>query len=246
MKQQPLYFLMLFLTTVHFYAQKHTIKFSASDDVIITADTYLTKLKNAPFIILFHQARFSRGEYLEIAPKLNQLGFNCIAIDQRSGNKVNDIVNQTHISATAIGKATQYPDAIPDLEATLKYVNENYQPSKIIIWGSSYSSALVLYIASQHPTEIDGVLSFSPGEYFTINNQKIKNFAAQVTCPVFITSAKDEQEYWQDIYNAIPSKKTYFLPKTAGKHGSKALWNKNQGNETYWKAVKSFLNQFLN
>ena len=115
---------------MHLFGQQNTIEFNSTDGVTITADTYLTENKEAPFIILFHQARFSRGEYLEIAPKLNQLGFNCMAIDQRSGKEVNNVINQTHLSAIALGKPTKYPDAIPDLEATLQYVKNNYKPQK--------------------------------------------------------------------------------------------------------------------
>ena len=34
------------------------------------ADLYIAHDASAPFILLFHQAGWSRGEYLEIAPKL--------------------------------------------------------------------------------------------------------------------------------------------------------------------------------
>jgi hypothetical protein len=70
------------------------ITFTSSDNVIITADLYIIYEKSAPFIILFHQARSSRGEYIEIAPRLNELGFNCMAVDQRSGGSMNKIENQ--------------------------------------------------------------------------------------------------------------------------------------------------------
>ena len=67
-----------------------TIRFDASDGVSITADLYLAHADlNKPLIVLCHQAGWSRGEYREIAPKLNALGFNCIAIDQRSGGSIN-------------------------------------------------------------------------------------------------------------------------------------------------------------
>ena len=48
---------------------------------------------NAPVLVLFHQAGWSRGEYREIAPKLNELGYICLAIDQRSGKGVNGVAN---------------------------------------------------------------------------------------------------------------------------------------------------------
>ena len=65
-----------------------TIEFPSMDNLQITADVYLTENKDAPFILLFHQAGWSRGAYREIGPQLNALGFNCMSIDQRSGNIV--------------------------------------------------------------------------------------------------------------------------------------------------------------
>ncbi len=134
------------------YAQKNsdlneeTLHFKARDGVNITADLYMTSAAEAPFILLFHQAGYSRGEYKEIAPKLNQLGFNCLAIDQRSGDKVNGIINETHIDAKKLNKPTQYIDAIPDLEAAYAYVRNKLNPNKMIIWGSSYSAALTFFL----------------------------------------------------------------------------------------------------
>ncbi len=220
---------------------RKTIQFTSLDNLPITADLYMTNELDAPLIILFHQARFSRGEYLEIAPKLNKLGFNCLAIDQRSGKEVNDVVNQTHIEAVNKNLNTKYKDAIPDLEAAYFYAKDELHSKSIIIWGSSYSSSLVLYLGSKYSDKLKGIVCFSPDEYFTIDDSKIKTFASKITCPVFITSAKNEQEYWQEIYNAIPSNKAYFVPEGKGNHGSKALWKENEGNEEYWQAVTVFL-----
>ena len=222
-----------------------TISFNSSDGVKITADLYMVHKSDAPFIILFHQARYSRGEYREIAPKLNAMGFNCMAIDQRSGKEVNGVVNQTHLEAKKMNKATEYVDAIPDLEAAFSYIKNKIKPGKIIIWGSSYSSALVFYLGSIHSKDIAGILSFSPGEYFKIDGKGISAFAAEVKCPVFITSSGKEHKQWKGIYDAVSTQKSYFLPTSAeGRHGSKALWSDNENNKQYWKALKAFLLQF--
>ena len=58
------------------------ITFEAEDDLTITADLYRSDPRlETPFIVLFHQAGFSRGAYREIAPRLNALGFNAMAQD---------------------------------------------------------------------------------------------------------------------------------------------------------------------
>ncbi len=214
----------------------------SADGLDIKADIYDLEDATSPLILLFHQAGYSRGEYREIAPKLNTLGFSCIAIDQRSGREVNGVVNEAFKQATEAGLKTNYIDALPDLQACLKYAIEHYPSRKIILWGSSYSSSLVFILGSEYKDKVSAILSFSPGEYFSYEDKEIKAFAKEVDCPVFITSAKNEQDAWELIFEAIPSTdKAYFLPEQKGFHGSRALWEKNEGNEFYWEAVTAFL-----
>ena len=219
-----------------------TISISSEDGLNIRADIYEAISKEKPVILLFHQATYSRGEYLEIAPKLQKLGYTCISIDQRSGDKVNGIINETAFEAKKKKMGTTYPDAYPDLEAALKYSKEKYPNQKAIAWGSSYSSSLVFILASKYPDDIVATLSFSPGEYFKFEDKNISEFASLVNCPTFITSAKNEQEYWKEINESIPTKtKQTFLPSEDGQHGSKALWKENVGHEEYWEAIQAFL-----
>lgn len=223
------------------FAQK-TIDFPSKDGLLITADYYEAE-GSETFILLFHQAGWSRGEYKEIAPKLNTLGYNCLAIDQRSGGAVNSVTNQTNQRAVAAGKETTYLDAYQDIEATVAYVKKAYSPKKIIIWGSSYSSSLVLKYAGDHPNQIDAAMAFSPGEYFG-KDDFIKNSAVHIKVPTFITSAQNEQDNWAAINQAIPTtRKVTYVPATAGNHGSRALWEKFEDNDGYWNAVKNFLKQ---
>ncbi|KAA3603926.1 MAG: hypothetical protein DWQ06_05560 [Calditrichaeota bacterium] len=223
------------------------ITFSSEDGLEITADKYISNDLNAPFIILFHQAGWSRGEYLEIAPKLNKLGYNCLAVDQRSGNKVNEIQNETFKRAKEAGKETNFLDAYQDMKATVDYVKENFAKGQLIVWGSSYSASLVLKLASEKSDKINGVLSFAPGEYFKRFGESetfIQDSAKNIKCPVFITSAKDEKQNWIQIFDSIPTKsKQYFVPETKGNHGSRALWDKFEDSENYWSVVKAFLSK---
>ncbi len=234
----------LFFTLVS-AAPGQTVTFVSPDGLTVTADLYMTGNKKAPFIILYHQARYSRGEYLEIAPKLNTLGFNCLAVDQRSGDKVNHVPNETHARAVQKSLGTEYVDAFPDMEAALLYTKNKLDADKIIVWGSSYSSALVFVLASKYPDTADGILSFSPGNYFELEGKSVSDYAEAVDCPVFITSTRSEEESWRPVYDHLKTKnKTYYLPEDEGFHGSKALWEKNEGQEGYWKAVEEFLGEF--
>ncbi len=227
------------LTVSASFAQK-TIEFKAADGLTITADLY-EKSGSKKVIVLFHQAGWSRGEYKEIAPKLNEMGYTCLAVDQRSGGGVNDVKNETNARAKKAGKKTSYADAFQDIEAAVSYAKSQLRPDQLIIWGSSYSSALVLKYAGDYPNNIDAVLSFSPGEYFGSKNF-ISSSAKNIKAPSFITSAKNEKGSWWGIHQSIPEgKKKFFLPDTKGNHGSRALWNKFDDSSDYWAEVRGFL-----
>lgn len=222
------------------------LSFESKDGLAITADLYMAHpSKETPFIVLCHQAGWSRGEYREIAPKLNELGFNCLAIDQRSGGKINEVMNETVKAAKAASKGTQYVDAEQDMVAAIDFAKQNYAKGKLILWGSSYSSALTIRVAGEHPDKIDGALAFAPGEYFGRQgkpNDWIAQSAKKIKDPVFITSAKNEFKNWRSISQAIPADSlTKFLPKTKGNHGSRALWEKFSDSQDYWTAVTAFL-----
>jgi len=222
-----------------------TIQFPAEDGLLVTADMYQWHDQDAPFIILFHQAGWSRGEYKEIAAALGKLGYNCMAVDQRSGKAVNDVKNETAKRAADKKMSVSYVDALPDMRAALRLVATRYPDAKRIAWGSSYSSALVLVLAGEEPELMDAVLAFSPGEYF-VKSGKSKTYvteaAAKITMPVFVTSSKSEHKSWKGLFDAMPSEaKTSFLPTSAGNHGSRALWAKHKDSDAYWAAVEAFL-----
>ena len=244
-----LWVITLFVLPATGFAKPKTIEFKSKDGLQVTADLYLAHADTAPFIVLFHQARWSRGEYMEIAPKLNELGFNCLAVDQRSGDAVNEVTNETAKRAKAKGLPTRYVDAVGDMLAAIDHAKKRYAKGKLIIWGSSYSSALSLRLAGEHPDLGDGVLAFAPGEYFAKQGKSdtwIREGASKIDVPVFITSARGEKESWAAIYTAIPSKsKRSYLPKTKGNHGSRALWAKFDDSAAYWDAVKAFLRTLL-
>ena len=208
-------------TTAATPAGVRTIEFPAGDGVTVTADVYAPLPATAPLIVLFHQAGYSRGEYRTIAPRLNKLGFNAMAVDARSGQATQGVGNETAASACKLGKPTTYVDAIADLKAAVAQAHTLAQ-GKVIVWGSSYSSALVLVLGTE--LHADAVLSFSPGEYFEDQGKSktwVADNAKSLAVPVFITSAQSEAGEWAPIAAEIPKAQlTTFVPPTAGHHGS--------------------------
>lgn len=217
------------------------ISFLSLDSLEITADIYPSASSDDPYIILFHQANFSRGAYRTIAPKLNDLSYNCIAVDLRSGHKARGVINETSKRAIAANKKIKFPDAVQDAEAAVLYVRDSLKAENIIVWGSSYSASISVFLGSKYSMDIEGVLCFSPGEYFEIDDQPISSFAPNIKCPVFISSGKNERKKWDGIYENVSAQKSFFLPEEGGAHGSKALWEDKKNNEAYWAAVEAFL-----
>ena len=214
-----------------------TVKFPSVDELAITADLYVVD-ESKPYILLCHQAGYSRGEYREIAVKLNALGFNCMAIDQRSGSKTNGVENETVKGAMRANLSRQYRDAEQDIIASIDYLQKLVKKS-IIIWGSSYSAALVLKVGNKND-KVSAIISFSPGEY--IKGTNITEAANEISVPLFVTSSKSEGPDVSTLLAGVTGdNKVQFIPVGKGKHGSKALWSETEGNEEYWVAVKAFL-----
>ncbi|HTL82475.1 MAG TPA: dienelactone hydrolase family protein [Bacteroidia bacterium] len=231
-------------TTIHSNAAKPLsdlplqVSFSSIDGIAVTADNYFSA-DSLPWILLCHQAHYSRGEYRETAPIFRSLGFNCLAIDQRSGNEVNGVKNETAQRAKDAGKPTEYLDAEQDIIAAVNYLYE-FSKKPIIIVGSSYSAGLALKVANGNPL-IKAVLAFSPGEYYG-SKLNLTKTVSTLDKPVFITCAKSEVKDVQKIFDAIPAqKKMFYQPTVEGIHASSCLWSGTDGHEEYWSAVKEFL-----
>jgi len=221
------------------------ISFAANDSVQVFAAYYSTGKQENPLILLFHQAGSNRGECATIGPMLATLGFNALAIDQRSGGNAWGRSNDT---IKRLGKSTGYDEALPDLEAALQWAKSSGETGPIILWGSSYSAALVFLLAASHPREVNAILAFSPGEYLR-GPSTVRKAAAQVSIPIFVTSAKDPKEIAvaKSIFDASPSvEKIRFVPQIAGVHGSSTLREDQNpdGTEENWVAVKQFLAKF--
>jgi len=219
-----------------------TINFVGKDSIHITADFYSVEDKHAPTILLFHQFKASRGEYRDIAPVLVAMGFNCFAIDTRAGGTDywNNVENETSKNSDDVGR--NFLAAYPDIQSSIDNVKEQDFTGKIIIWGSSFSSTLVLKYAEENEDKIAGVLSFSPGEYIDGKNGIVADWAGKIKkLPVFVACGSTESKRANPIFSNIQSKNKSFYVPTNGRHGSSILLDDAKN----WKPVKEFLAQFF-
>lgn len=220
------------------------VTFPSSDGLTITADLYL-KDKDLPFILLFHQGNYSRGEYKEIAPKLLNLNYNCLSVDLRSGGKVNFIENET--SLDAIGKKISHTmlDARTDIQAAIQYTG-GYNDHPVVLFGSSYSASLSLMVANKNP-RVKAVVAFSPGEFFR-PVLAVSDALTGFNKKVFIAATHAEHAYLGKMLSEIPDpQKTVFTPiHSPGTSGAKALWESSADHPEYWLALLMFFKELNN
>ncbi len=216
----------------------------AEDQVEIRGDLYALdddEGRAAPVVLLFHQAKSNRGEYVDIAHRLNDNGFHALAIDQRSGARRWGFDNET---VAKLGKSADYLAALPDLEAALKWKSDSGYKGKTLVWGSSYSAALVFLLAAEQ-RQIDGILSFSPGEYLGSRSDEVRQAAKLVRQPVLVLTPENERDRAAQVFDVSPSENKKLVIPERAVHGSSMLVpERNEGAEKIWPEVLAFLEQF--
>lgn len=228
-----------------FPSQTTDVVFDASDGRKVYAKLVKSQgIATRAVILMFHQAGSGASEYAPIAPRVAKLGFDCLAVDLRSGGDMYPPPNRT---AAQYKDSPDYFAAYRDMEGALKYAKAERKP--IVVWGSSYSASLALRLASEHP-EVAAVLAFSPGEYFH-GSGIVKGWNARVKCPVLMACTdREADEQVSSIFAAASSSgRSYVLVQSKdGIHGSSTLRpDVNQtGNAVYWKAVEAFLDNIDN
>ena len=219
---------------------KETITFLSHDGLTITADVY--KVENNPItILLCHQAGYSRGEYKDTALLLNSYGYSVMAIDQRSGNGVNSVVNETAKLAKAKKINTDYIDAKPDIIAAIDYVYKDNGNLQIVLVGSSYSATLAMLIGENN-NKVKAIAAFSPGEYY--KGMSIQNEIKDIAKPTFVTASLSETEALTTLVSKMKTNNLFhYKPKEEGIHGSRALWDSTKGYKEYREMFKAFLDK---
>lgn len=207
----------------------------AVDGVTVFANHEGDGKPGRPIILLFHQAGGSGAEYDAIVPRLVALGYDTLAVDQRSGGPAFGRPNRT---VQRLGRSMGYLDALPDLQAAVDWAAARH-PAAIVAWGSSYSASLVLLLAERE-ARVSAIVSFSPGEYFS-DDTWVRRSASHVSVPVLLSSASAPGEIAQaaEILAVLPGKAKVQLRPRHAAHGSIAL--AGPGAADIWPGVESFL-----
>ena len=165
-----------------------TLELPTADKALVVADLERSKAKNTRVALLFHQAGSNRHEYDPIAPALRKLGFDTLALDQRSGGRM---WGQTNATVDKRGRSTSYLEALPDLEAAVAWAAAKGYKT-ILCVGSSYSAALNFLLAAKHKA-VSAIASFSPGEYLP-DKGMVGKAAAALKLPIYVSAGSSPRE----------------------------------------------------
>ena len=220
------------------------VTFTTKNNRIVYGELYEVG-KKKPVILLCHQSGFNKYEYVDIAPKLNALGFNCLAVDLTSGGTFQEKVNETieNASAPISRDGMEHINAAEEeIAAAINFLDKKYK-GKITLWGSSNSATLGLFAAAENKN-VNAVITFSAFDHFREAKPSLSTIIPQIKKPIFMTSAKGEAPIIEKLLKDIKLRKNqvHFIPQGGGDHGSKVIWTGRPDAEEYWVAIKSFLN----
>lgn len=203
-----------------------TVTAQTSDGVTLYGERYFGDLAaDAPLILLFHQAGSNgRGEYGPLADWLNQNGYRAIAWDQRSGGKQFGSHNRT-VDAISEDVPNGYCDAYADLQAALAHTLSNELAKEVIIWGSSYSAALVFRLAADNPDTVSALVAASPATGGPMAECRARQWVKMIDAPILTLRPGTEmsRESSREQRQKFEPLGVDFLVIADGVHGSSML-----------------------
>jgi alpha-beta hydrolase superfamily lysophospholipase len=186
------------------------------------------------------------AEYGPIAPRLNREGYDVLVIDQRAGGELFDGINRT---VQANGNETDYCKAAADLDGTLAWARVQANGRPLILWGSSYSAALVLRLAATNPEAAIAVLAFSPASGGPMAACRSEEVSDRIRVPVLALRPRSEMELASAIAQAerFRAQGHQVFVADAGTHGSSMLVEERVEApvDSTWVAVLAFLRSAL-
>lgn len=221
------------------------ISFITSDSLTIFGDFFPIS-KEATTLLLFHQGGSNtRGEYGPIIPRLQKEGFNILTIDQRRGGQTYGRYNRT-VARFDLNQYS-YCDAMPDLEGALGYLDQQGYTGKKILWGSSYSAALVIRLGHEHSEEVSAVLAFSPASGGPMEGCNPNELFETLEVPLLVLRPGNEAQI-ESVQQQLAMAEEYghqTYVAEQGVHGSSMLveGRAKGGTEECWEVVMSFVKE---
>lgn len=229
-------------------SQVRTVAFPSADGLEITADLYRGAGSEAPTVLLFHQSQSSRGEFRQVAPRLQALGYNALAVDLRWGGARDGVVNETAVRygtpdlvpRIESGEESPWPiiDAsYDDMVASLRWLDgEGYTGSRFAL-GSSFSAMLVYRLGAEE--DLGGVLAFSPAEYDEERPSLVRSWAHALHAPALSFAAPGEEEMVAQVAEEVSVDGSLTAGGSMEGHGASVL----DVDPRAWDLLTSFIGQ---
>jgi len=168
---------------------KENITFNTQDGIKIAATFYKASNPTGVAVILLHMRARTREDWQEFALKLNDAGFDVLAIDFRghgesSGPRVEDFSD------------ADYQKLILDVKASVNYLNTKNPNFKIAIAGASIGANTALNYAVQNPN-VAAVALLSPGLNF--KGVRTDGASKQISPPVFLAVSSDDPQSFSGL-----------------------------------------------
>ena len=231
-------------------AEPTEVDFPISEALILHADVYRAAMPvDAPVILLFHQGDGdARGEYREIAPRLLREGYHVIAADARGGG---DRFGGPNRAGTP-REDFSYCQALAEVSHTVDLARAQGFTGPIVLWGSSYTAALVVQVGALRAADVRAVLAFSPasGEPMAgCEPQPYFGWLARAGTPTLVLRPRREVHVpiiAAQLDSAGAAGAQTFIAEN-GVHGSSMLSpSRVEGStEPQWNAVLAFLRTAL-
>lgn len=197
----------------------------SSDGAVLYGDYHASTLdEDSPLILIFHQGGSNvRGEYGPIIPWLNRNGVRVMAWDLRVGGDLYGFSNRTRVQLADEKIAKSFCDAYPDMEAALHRALKS--TDSVMIWGSSYTGALVFRLAQDYPDQISGLIAFSPASGEPMEGCTTDLYIENISTPMAVFSPGSEmhlESAQAQRTHMIENGVEYFIIEE-GVHGSSML-----------------------
>ncbi len=196
----------------------------------------------APVVMLLHQAGSNLAEYDSVVPRLNALGWACLATDARGGGRAWGRGNLTVDAAGARGGGEE---ASRDFAGAVRWLRDRGCTGPLAAIGSSYSAGRVYLLLADHPDEFACGVAYSGGRRFAQPGPDGEpSWASRVAAPVMYSVPVFEYEADSpERFAAIAGTDNLFRIQARGVHGASTLDPRRNpaGWEEEWAALRDWL-----
>lgn len=207
---------------------------TTSDGVQLYGDYYSSQKPNSSAVLLLHMMPATKESWREFSKKLQEAGFQALAIDFRGHGK--SVFKNNHSIDYRRFTDTEHQQKIHDIETAVEFLIKEKNPPEIFLIGASIGANLIPIYMSEHKRITAGFL-LSPGlDYHGVKPEEFINKMAADQSLYILASENDK-------YSTESAKKLYNIAKT--KKELKILKNPSHGTDMF-KSNPELMDEIVN